>query len=734
MNCNQLGNIECCGLSAIKSVILVAFFFITACSDSRLNNPHPPEKKHAGMVYFSSFSLPPKHLDPAISYASIESLLINNIYESPLSYHFLKRPYELVTSAAADLPKVTYLDENKHAVSSDSEMVAYTRYTIHLKPDLHYQPHPAFSRRKDGALRYLFNSANQASRFKNISDFSETGSRAAVANDYIYQIKRLADPKNQSPMIGLMGRYIVGMKAFSQRLADIDRGLWLNLDNLDMEGLELINDSEYSILIHGRYPQFMYWLAMPFFTAIAPEVDRFYHNPGFKEKNLTLDWYPVGTGPYMMTKNDPNSEIILERNPNFHLEYYPSEGSEGDLEKGMLKDAGKQIPFIDKAIYSLEKEALPRWSKFLQGYYDRSGENHAETKNFFDQAFTVGPEGLELAAELDSLQLTISEAFEPNVFYYGFNMRDPVVGGYTEKARKLRQALSIAYSQEDYGNIFDKGTSLPAQGPLPPGIPGNLQGAEGINPYLYDWIHGEPKRKLIGVAKKLLSEAGYPNGRDADTGEPLKIFLDVQSQAIGNSQIDWVRRQMQELGVQVEFRSADFNRTKEKLLTGNSQIFSMGWAADYPDPENFLFLFYSEESPLVCECDGANYGNYENPEFDRLFLEMRSIPGGTKRDGLVTEMVGMVRRDVVWMSSYHVREYYLNNPWVFNTKRNAMTRGTLQYVRLDTELRKRMQVIRNKAVIWPVLIGLVLFFALLFPAVNAYRRRQKMTISSEPTS
>ena len=134
-----------------------------------------------------------------------------------------------------------------------------------------------------------------------------------------------------------------------------------------------------------------------------------------------------------------------------------------------------------------------------------------------------------------------------------------------------------------------------------------------------------------------------------------------------------------------------------------------------------------------CNLKVKNEGN-ENPEFDRLFLEMRSIPGGTKRDGLVTEMVGMVRRDVVWMSSYHVREYYLNNPWVFNTKRNAMTRGTLQYVRLDTELRKRMQVIRNKAVIWPVLIGLVLFFALLFPAVNAYRRRQKMTISSEPTS
>ena len=110
---------------------------------------------------------------------------------------------------------------------------------------------------------------------------------------------------------------------------------------------------------------------MRFFSPIPPEVDRFYHNPGFIDRNLTLDWWPVGSGPFMMEKNDPNSEIVLVRNPNFREDYFPSEGGHGDLEAGNLVDAGKRLPLVDRAVFRLEKEVLPLWTKFLQGYYDR---------------------------------------------------------------------------------------------------------------------------------------------------------------------------------------------------------------------------------------------------------------------------------------------------------------------------------------------------------------------------
>ncbi|HAN68767.1 MAG TPA: peptide ABC transporter substrate-binding protein, partial [Halieaceae bacterium] len=534
--------------------------------------------------------LPPKHLDPALSYAADESLFLMQIYEPPMGYHYLKRPYELLPLGVEDFPLISYTNAEGEPVDPDAGEVAFSVYEMTVRADARYQPHPAFALDDTGNPRYLFTDPAAGRQYRQISDFPELGSRPVAANDYVYAIKRLADPFNASPMLGFMAQYIVGMEAFSERLKDIPRDGWVNLDQYSMHGLEVVDERTFRITIKGRYPQFSYWLAMHFFSPIAPEVDRFFHNPGFLDRNLTLDWWPVGSGPFMMVKNDPNSEIVLERNPNFREDYFPTEGAPGDAEQGRLADAGKRLPLIDRAVFRLEKEVLSLWTKFLQGYYDRSGESHGNTNRVFDQAFVVGPDGVELGAELAEHGITVAPDVKPAIYYYGFNMRDPVLGGYSEERRKLRRALQIAFDTEEYLNIFYKGNGIPAQSPIPPGIPGFVDGEAGINPYVYDWVDGAPQRKSIAHAKQLLAEAGYPNGRDARTGEPLKIFIDVQSQAISSTSMNWMDRAFGRIGVQVEYRPADWNRTREKLLTGNTQIFSHGWLADYPDPENFLFL------------------------------------------------------------------------------------------------------------------------------------------------
>ncbi len=714
----------------VKTGISILLCLLTAACDGVYNNPYPPESGNQ-IIHYSNFQLAPKHLDPAVSYATDESLLIMQIYEPPLGYHFLKRPYELKPLSAIALPEIVFLDKDRQPVAEDSEQVAYSRYIIRLNPQSRYQPHPAFATREDGSPLYLFETPEASAKYKGLEDFPKVSSRPLRANDFVYQIKRLADPKNKSPMLGLMAQYIVGMSELSEELAKVERHGWLNLDDFSMEGLQVIDEHSFSILVKGRYPQFSYWLAMPFFAPIPFEADRFYHNPGFKEKNLTLDWHPVGTGAFMMTQNDPNSKIVLERNPNFHADFYPSEGEDTDEENGFLADAGKRVPFIDKTVYSLERQVLPLWTKFLQGYYDRSGENHANTRGFFDQAFVIGPNGMELSQQMQDHQLTLSRDVKPAIYYFGFNMRDPVVGGYSEKARKLRQALSIAYVQEDEINIFMNGSAIAAQGPVAPGIPGYIDGENGINPYVYDWVDGAPKRKSIEYARQLLAEAGYPNGRDAKTGKPLKIYLDNQSQATSNSKMDWQRRQFEALGVQLEFRPSDWNRFREKLLTGNTQIFTHGWLADYPDPENFLFLLYGPESPLSCKCDGANNSNYENEEYDKLFRLMRAMQAGPERDRIVAKMVDLARRDAVWLTAYHPLEYYLNNPWVYNTKRHGIDKNVLKYLRIDPKLRSQKQREWNKPVIWPIVLLLGFVILLFLPAVKEYRRRQNMTIKQQ---
>lgn len=711
-----------------RVLLVLAIIFMAACGEPPWNDPNPPSPE--GLVTYQSMMSPspPKHLDPALSYASDESLFTMQIYEPPMDYHYLKRPYELMPGALEAAPQVSYLDAEGRELGEGEESVAFTRYTLSLRDDLHYQPHPAFALDAEGLPRYLFASVAEGERYRQIPDFPHTGDRPVYANDYAYAIKRLADPLNGSPMLGFMSQYIVGMKAFSERVAQAPREAWLNLDDFPMEGLDILDQRTLAITIKGRYPQFVFWLAMPFFSPIAPEVDRFYHNPGFADRNLTLDWWPVGSGPFMMVKNDPNSEIVLERNPNYREEFFPTEGAPGDLEAGNLEDAGKPIPFIDRAVFRLEKEGLSLWTKFLQGYYDRSGETHAHTTGVFDQAFVVRPGGVEMSPELKGHNLTMSPDVKSGVYYYGFNMRDPVVGGYTEEKRKLRQALQIAFLTEEYLNVFYKGNGLAAQSLIPPGIPGHLEGEAGINPYVYDWVEGEPRRKSIEYARKLLAEAGYPGGRDARTGEPLKIFLDVQSQAISNTSMNWIERVFAAIGVQVEFRPADWNRTREKLLTGNTQIFSHGWLADYPDPENFLFLLYGPESPLVCDCDGANNSNYGSEEYDELFRKMRVLPPGPERAELVANMVELYRRDAVWLYAFYPKEIFLNNSWVHNNKRNGISKATLKYTRIDEEERAAMQVQWNQPVTWPLYAALLLIASLVLPGLVAYRRRQNATV------
>ena len=95
------------------------------------------------MVYYDSFSERPKHLDPVSSYSSNEYVFLGQIYEPPLQYHFLKRPYELVPLTAAHLPVAIYLDKNKQLLSEDSkpEDIDTVRYTISIKPGILFQPH-----------------------------------------------------------------------------------------------------------------------------------------------------------------------------------------------------------------------------------------------------------------------------------------------------------------------------------------------------------------------------------------------------------------------------------------------------------------------------------------------------------------------------------------------------------------------------------------------------------------
>ena len=530
-------------MQVFRLVCLVMFLLLAACGHQQ-NDPYPASERGRNTLY-TAFTERPKHLDPAQSYSEDESVFTAQIYEAPLQYHYLKRPYTLIPAAAEAVPDPRYLDTTGAALPDDApaDAIAQSVYEIRIRPGIRYQPHPAFAVDASGQAVYAMLDRDQLKGIDKLADFAQKGTRELIADDYIYQIKRLAHPHLHSPIFGMMAERIVGLKAFSEEVQkaakDLPPDAWLDLDRFSIEGVTRIDRYTYRIVLNGKYPQFLYWLAMPFFAPVPREVDRFYSQPGMAEKNLTLDWYPVGTGPYQLTENDPNRRMVLERNPNFHGETYPCEGEAADTAAGLLDDCGQSLPRIDKVVFSRETESIPYWNKFLQGYYDASGI----ASDSFDQAVSFGAGGaVQLTDDMQKRGIRLLTSVRPSIFYMGFNMLDATVGAVNaERARKLRQAVSIAVDQEEFISIFMNGRGIAAMSPVPPGIFGHDEGQAGINPVVYDWegneAKGQARRKPIEAAKKLLADAGWPNGRDARTNEPLVLYLDTTPSGVFTSKL-----------------------------------------------------------------------------------------------------------------------------------------------------------------------------------------------------
>jgi ABC-type transport system substrate-binding protein len=184
-----------------------------------------------------------------------------------------------------------------------------------------------------------------------------------------------------------------------------------------------------------------------------------------------------------------------------------------------------------------------------------------------------------------------------------------------------------------------------------------------------------------------------------------------------------MRKQFDKLGIQLVVRSTDYNRFREKMLKGIGQIFMWGWNADYPDPENFLFLLHGPNAKA--KGGGENASNYANPEFDRLFEQMKNMDNGPARQAVIDRMVEIARHDAPWLWGFYPKDFSLYHGWLRNLKPNLMANNTLKYVRLDTAKRAAAWEAWNAPVWWPVTLAGGLLGASLVPALFLWRRRER---------
>ena len=732
-------------MAHVTGVLIGAAVMLLAGCD---NNPWPSGAASANALYTSVQERSPRHLDPTASYWSNETPYTYQIYEPLYGYHYLKRPFTLIPKAAAAVVKPIYLDKNGKLLPDDApgDQIAESVYDIPIRQGVLFQPHPAFAKDEQGHYYYHDMKPGELGSKRSPLKFEHQGTRELVAEDFVYALRRHATTRITTPIYGVFSEYVIGLKEYGLLIkredAKLRQGLdptaldkpFLDFRKWPMAGASAPDKHLLRIRIKGKYPQWNYWMAMTFLAPVPWEADKFYAQPGMAANGLSLDTWPVGTGPYMATEYVQDRRHVLSRNPNYRGEPYPCEGMPGDKEAGLLDDCGKTMPFIDKMVLTIDKEKVPREAKFKQGYYDTPVIERTDT----------GLDYIVQAQDSDEVRHSFKEKgfqlprfSDVNSYFIAFNMLDPVLGdvGTAEeklKKRKLRQAISIAIDWRQYSEIFPNKGGVEAQGPLPEGLFGSREGTrEGVNPVTHRWVDGKAVRRPIEDAQKLLAEAGYPNGRDAKTGQPLVLNYDyyVAPTPESKSETSWVAKQFAKLGVQLEIRATDNNQFQDKVRKGKHQIFWLGWLADYPDAENFLFLLYGPNGKT--RSDGENTSNYENPEFDRLYVQLKLLDDGPEKQALIDKMVAIAQEDAPWTWGYFPYASSAYQAWVHNAKPAVMIRDMLRYYRIDAAERVRRTKAWNQPIWWPVILGLLVVLGVVVAALRSFRRRERLNARGE---
>ncbi len=516
--------------------------------------------------------------------------------------------------------------------------------------------------------------------------------REVVARDVQYAFQRLSDPAEESPVFSDLAEYVRGMDEIFKEARQTGR---FDYDHQTVSGVELIDAYSFKLHLLKPYPQILYWLAQQFTAPVAREAVTYYDG---KAGRPLFKFHPVGDGPFKLDSWIPNQSFRFVRNPTYHTTVFPTGGWKPEYEAADRPLAGRTLPLVDEVDLTVFREILPIWLLTRQGYIDRYGV----MKDAANSALTSTN---ELAPKYAARGMKLNKELEVSTFFMVFNMQDPLVGS----NRKLRQALSCSYNPQGFIDLLYGGAAPIAQQMLPPGIFG------------YDKDFKNPYGFNLEKARRLIAEAGYPDGIDPKTNAPLELALDVVAAGGEERQLaEYDQRQLEQIGVKVRLIEDTFARQQEKEDQGNFQIIAgSGWGADYPDPENFFFLLYSKNFPPA----GKNAARYANPEFDKTFEQMACIENSPERLELIRKLNDIEIEDCPILLNFNKGYYLISQPWAPLTHSNMLLEGGLKYASVDPVLRKQKQREWNPIAKWPAPAALLVVAGVVGCAIQLNRKR-----------
>ncbi len=545
-------------------------------------------------------------LDPPRQFDSESHDVIAMVYSTLLRYAYLERPFKLEPDLLERLPEL----------SADK-----LTYTFKLKKGVRFHDNACFPGGKG---------------------------RELTADDVIFSLRRFADANINVKSWFLMDGAVVGMDAF--HAATAKAGPKGDTSKAVIDGIKKIDSHTFSIKLTKPNPLFLFSLASSSTSVVSPEAVAKYGD------QFSIN--PVGTGPFTLTGVERKGVLRLLKNPNYHGSY-PTAGAPGDADKGLLKDAGKKLPFVDVVEMPLIEEPQPRMLKLLKGELDWQGLDRAN----FTKMIVRKADAFEMTAEFSGkFKIYYTPGLDST--YWALNLKDPLLGG----NKKLRQALAYLFDMQAEIDVLLNGRGQKLKSIVPLDLPGSERDT-GATTYVYN----------LAQAKKLLAEAGYPDGKGLP---PLTVMYSTTTAASRNA-ADLQKAKFAAAGVQLKGEFLDWPTYLKNLEGAKYQIADSAWQADYPDAENFFQLLYGKNGP-----PGPNHAGFNNPAYDKAYEASRHMQSGPERLALFKQMNELIREEVPVVLGYNSLRFGIQQNWVRNFKRNLMA-PEFMYMDIDMAVKKK---------------------------------------------
>jgi ABC-type transport system substrate-binding protein len=584
--------------------LLPALAFVAVAGASAAQGPVPGTLRVAFPVAENGF-------DPQAVYDAYSARVCDAIFDPLYTYDYFARPAKLVPNTADGLPQI-----------GDGGRT----YTIRVRRGIHFAPHPAFG----GAKREL------------------------TAEDYVYSMKRILDPRVRSYYLYVFENRLVGLDPVLAQARKTGRFDY----DAPLEGLKALD--RHTLQVKFREPNwaFQHWLTTTAFTAVAREVVA---AKGDASGRVMED--PVGTGPYRLGEWRRSQRIVLEANPSFRDARFPApppgSAADADAAKGL---AGRRLPLSPRVEIAIIEEAQPRLLAFRRGELDYVDVPASLAETVLD--------GARLKPELAKAGVRLHRQVDPALAFTFFNMEDPVVGGYAPEKVALRRAITMANDRQAYVRILANGQAEPATQMIPPPVPGHSPALAINDPY-------DP-----AAARALLDRFGYRD-RDGDgfretpDGKPLVLRKGSTPTAADRAANELWTKNLAAVGLKSEFVVQKWPELNKMAEAGQLQIWNLAWITNIPDADSFYSPLYSRNIGL------SNDARLRLAEYDQAYERMRTLPEGPAREAVYRRMNELVVAYAPWILETYSYQNRLIQPWVRGLVLHPFLQAPWQYYGIE---------------------------------------------------